>query len=105
MIENIVSVRQSGASTPQQSLADLRAAAEAFEAIFLRQMIGSMRQAQLTEGGVFSDQSSAPFRDMADARIADDMAGHARLGIADMLTRQFAAHVSAQSVSAEIAPS
>ena len=68
--------------------AQLRDAAEAFEAIFLRQMIGAMRSASLATDEL-AGASSAPFRDMMDARIADDMSGSAGLGIADMLLAQF----------------
>ena len=66
----------------------MKAAAQAFEAVFLRQMIGSMRQAKLSEdllGGRSADQ----FRDMADAKLADSMAETGSFGIADMLLRQF----------------
>ncbi len=66
----------------------LKAAAEAFEAVFLRQMIGSMRQAKLGEdilGGSASDQ----FREMADAKLADNMAEKGSFGIAELLLKQF----------------
>ncbi|WP_284734752.1 rod-binding protein [Sphingosinicella terrae] len=66
----------------------LREAAQAFEAVFLRQMIGSMRQAKLGEdllGSAAADQ----FRDMADARLADTMAERGGFGIAEMLLNQF----------------
>ena len=70
----------------------LEAAAKAFEAVFMRQMIGSMRQAKLTSdddnplgGGSAADQ----FRDLQDARLADSMVEKGGFGIAQMLTRQF----------------
>ena len=68
----------------------LQQAAQAFEAVFLRQMIGSMRQAKLADddllgGGTAGDQ----FRDMYDARIADSMSGKGGFGIATMLLKQF----------------
>jgi flagellar protein FlgJ len=66
----------------------LRAAAEAFEAVFLRQMIGSMRQARLAEDP-FGSAASEQFRDMADARLADSMAQQRSFGIAEMLLAQF----------------
>ena len=77
---------QGAAATPGQ--AQLRQAAQAFEAIFLRQMIGSMRQAKLSDdmlGSTAGDQ----FQEMADANLADSMAAQRRFGIADMLVRQF----------------
>lgn len=66
----------------------LRAAAEAFEAVFLRQMIGSMRQARLAEDP-FGSAASEQFRDMADARLADSMAQQGSFGIAELLLAQF----------------
>nr|WP_243451161.1 rod-binding protein [Sphingosinicella sp. CPCC 101087] len=79
-----------GAAQPDKAAQDqqMREAAQAFEAVFLRQMIGSMRQAKLGEdllGSAASDQ----FRDMADARLADTMAERESFGIAEMLLNQF----------------
>jgi flagellar protein FlgJ len=68
--------------------ADLAKAAEQFEAIFLRQMMGAMRSASLSEG--LTDSSATDqFRDMADARTADSMAKTGSLGIAELLLSQF----------------
>lgn len=67
----------------------LKKAAEAFEAIFLRQMIGAMRSSSLAEG-MFDSSATEQFRDMADARTADEMARTGSFGIAEMLLRQFA---------------
>lgn len=66
----------------------LRQAAQAFEAIFLRQMIGSMRNAQLAED-VFGSASSEQFRDMGDAQLADSMSRQGSFGIAELLLAQF----------------
>lgn len=65
----------------------LAKAARAFEAIFVRQLIGTMRGAG---GGEAIDGSSAvdQFREMADARMADDLAGKGTLGIADLILKQ-----------------
>ncbi len=67
---------------------DLRAAAEAFEAVFLRQMIGSMRSAGLAED-IFGNQATDQFRDMQDAKMADAMADSTDFGIAELLLKQF----------------
>jgi len=73
-----------------QNKAALEKAAQQFEAIFLRQMMGAMRSASLAEG--ISDSSATDqFRDMADARTADSMATKGTLGIAEMLMHQFGA--------------
>lgn len=76
-----------------QNKAALEKAAQQFEAIFLRQMMGAMRSASLAEG--ISDSSATDqFREMADARTADSMAAKGTLGIAEMLMHQFGARVS-----------
>ena len=56
---------------------ELRQAAQAFEAVFIRQLIGSMRNAKLAED-MFGSQATEQFRDMADARLADSMRSRAR---------------------------
>src|SRR3546814_18828926 len=69
--------------------AGLQQAAKAFEAIFMRQMISSMRSAKLGED-LLGSSASNQFRDMADARVADGMAENGGgLGIATMLPKQF----------------
>lgn len=75
--------------------ASLQKAAQQFEAIFLRQMIGAMRSASLAEG-ITDSGASDQFRDMADAKTADAMAGNHALGIADMLLRQFEGRTATQ---------
>jgi flagellar protein FlgJ len=76
-----------GISAEQQKL---KAVAQQFEAVFLRQMIASMRQASPGDG-LFDSSASDQFRDMADARVADDMATKGGLGIAEMLIRHYGA--------------
>lgn len=78
---------------------DLEKAAKAFEAVFLRQMIGAMRSASLSEG-LFDSSSTEQFRDMADARTADSMAENSNFGIADLLIRQFSPKVPLTTQSA-----
>lgn len=68
--------------------AGLRKAAEAFEAVILRQMMASMRQTKLGED-VFGSSATENFREMADARTADSIAAMRQFGIADMVDRQF----------------
>jgi peptidoglycan hydrolase FlgJ len=75
--------------TPKPAVkADLKAAAQKFEAVFLRELIGSMRKAKLAED-VFGSSATDSFREMADARTADSMAGLGQFGIANMLEKQF----------------
>ncbi|MBB3982413.1 flagellar protein FlgJ [Sphingobium fontiphilum] len=70
--------------------AALKQAAQAFEAIFVRQMIGAMRSASLAEG-IADSSATEQFRDMADAQTAQSLATSGSLGIADLLLQQFGA--------------
>ena len=79
------------AANPEQD--KLKKAAKAFEAIFVRQMIGSMRTASLGDG-IFDSDSSQQFRDMSDAKMADQIAEKGGLHIADMLVKQYGARLS-----------
>ena len=64
-------------------------AAQAFEAVFMRQMIGSMRQAKLGDD-LFGSDASDQFREMQDAQVADNMVAEGGgLGVAAMLIKQF----------------
>lgn len=88
-----VSATPTTASTPATAQADprreqMRQAAQAFEAIFLRQMIGSMRQAKLAED-VFGSSATDQFRDMGDAQLAENMSRQGSFGIAEMLMNEF----------------
>jgi flagellar protein FlgJ len=75
---------------------ELRQAAQAFEAVFIRQLIGSMRNARLADD-MFGSQATEQFRDMADARLADSMSQQGTFGIAELLTAQFERHRSVQA--------
>jgi flagellar protein FlgJ len=85
-------------SATAETKASLQKAAQQFEAVFLRQMIGAMRSASLAEG---IDDSSATqqFRDMADARTADAMASKGAMGIAELLMKQFGDRVKDSTAS------
>jgi flagellar protein FlgJ len=78
------------APDPQKKL---KTAAEAFEAVLLRQMLGSMRSASLGDG-VFDSSATDQFRDMADAKTADSMAHKGVFGIADLLMKQYGATIA-----------
>lgn len=88
-------VTSTGATLPAttQQHAELKKAAQAFEAVFLRQMIGSMRQASFGDD-LFGSSATDQFREMSDARVADDMATKGALGIADMLISQLGKNLS-----------
>ena len=67
--------------------AKLKSAAQAFEAVFLRQMIGSMRSASLGDG-MLDNEATSTFQDMADSKAADAMSKKGVLHIADLLVKQ-----------------
>ena len=58
-----------------------------FEALFLQQMLKSMRTASLGEG-IFQSDQSAFYRDMYDQQIATDLAAKEVLGISQLINRQ-----------------
>jgi flagellar protein FlgJ len=84
-----------GSDPAAQRRQELRQAAQAFEAVFIRQLLGSMRSAKLADD-MFSSQATDQFRDMADSRLADTMSQRGTFGIADMLVAQFERHRSVQ---------
>jgi len=92
----------SSASAPSaatQNQASLAKAAQQFEAIFLRQMIGAMRSASLAEG--ISDSSATEqFQSMADSRTADALANKNSMGIAQLLLQQFGGKVAPSTAEA-----
>jgi flagellar protein FlgJ len=74
-------------------MAKLKKAAHAFEAVFIRQMIGSMREASPGDG-IFDSEATKQFQDMSDAKTADSMADKGALGIADLLVKQYGARLT-----------
>lgn len=81
-------------TAPSQSASkpdsELRKAAEAFEAVMLRQMMASMRKAKLADD-ILGSSATDNFREMADARVADSMAALRQFGIADLVEKQLKA--------------
>lgn len=68
----------------------MRKAAQGFEAVFLREMIGSMRKAKLTEDDLFGSSATDNFRELADANTAESMSGLGQFGIAALVEAQMA---------------
>lgn len=68
----------------------LNQAADAFEAVFLRQMLASMRAASFGES-LFDSCATEHYRTMLDSTLADSMASGSRLGIAEALTARLSA--------------
>lgn len=82
MIAPIASTRAVPASDPA-----LKKAAEGFEAVFLRQVIGSMRQAKLGED-LFGSSATDTYRELSDKQMADNLASTGSLGIAALVEAQ-----------------
>ncbi len=71
----------------------LRQAAEAFEGMFIRMMLKSMRDT-IPKGGLFDSNQMQAYQDMQDAEMATSMAKQRSIGIADMLVRQLSGGAS-----------
>ena len=65
---------------------EIQSMAADFEAIFVRQMLKTMRTSSLGEG-LFDSQGTEQFRDMQDAKVAESMAQQGVFGIAQLLSR------------------
>lgn len=78
---------QAGTAAPQQDRAALEKAARAFEAIFVRQLLSTMRKASVGED-IAGSSSVDQFREMSDANLANGLAEQHSLGIADLILKQ-----------------
>ena len=72
---------------PLDRNADLREAAEQFEAIFLNEFIKQARKAKLADD-IFGSQAQDTYQDMMDRELSSQLAGRVNLGIAEALVRQ-----------------
>jgi flagellar protein FlgJ len=72
-----------------QSPEAARAVAKQFEALFVQNMVQSMRQAS-SVGGVFDTPQTRLYQDLFDKQIALDIAERGDLGFADMLIEEIA---------------
>ncbi len=96
MTSPIASTGSGAQPQPTSKQKQLQQAAQSFEAVFLRQMIGSMRQAKLADDDLLGGGSAADqFRDLYDGHVADSMASKGGFGIAAMLRKQFEGNVNA----------
>lgn len=77
----------SSSATAKPADPALRKAAEAFEAVILREMMATMRKAKLGDD-IFGSSATDNFREIADARLSDSMAALRQFGIADLVERQ-----------------
>ena len=72
---------------PLDRNADLREAAEQFEAIFLNEFIKQARKAKLADDILGSDAQDT-YQEMMDRELSTQLAGLVNLGIAEALVRQ-----------------
>ncbi len=70
-----------------RSEADLRKAAEEFEAYFVQQLMSQMRKA-IPSGGLLHSRGEDMFRDLMDEQLGKDIAQSHGFGLADSLYRQ-----------------
>ena len=76
---------------------ELRKAAQAFEAIFLRQMLASARASALTDDdSAFTGPGLTQFTAMRDEHFADLAAKGGALGLADQIEAQLSAILKQQ---------
>ncbi len=79
----------------------LKKAAQGFEAVFLREIIGTMRKGKLADD-IFGSSATDNFREFADARTADEMSKLGHFGIAALIEQQLAGKTPAPFVSSEV---
>jgi len=101
---NAIAATAAAPSPASPDQAKLKKAAQAFEAVFVRQLIGSMRSASGEGEGLFDSEATKQFQDMADAKTADAMAQKGALHIADMLVKQYGARLSGSAAAPAGAP-
>lgn len=90
MTGSINSIAAGNAAAGVKGNSSVRKVAEGFEAIFLREIMGSMRKAHLAEDP-FSSSATQNFREMADAQMAGDLAHQGTFGLAQLIEKQLAA--------------
>ena len=87
IIEAARTTAENASLKPLDRNADLREAAEQFEAIFLNEFIKQARKAKLADDILGSDAQDT-YQDMMDRELSAQLAGRVNLGIAEALVRQ-----------------
>ena len=87
IIEAARATAENASLKPLDRNADLREAAEQFEAIFLNEFIKQARKAKLAED-IFGSEAQDTYQDMMDRELSSQLAGRGNLGIAEALVRQ-----------------
>jgi flagellar protein FlgJ len=82
--------------------AELRKAASGFEAIFVRQMLQSMRST-LSNGGMFGSGAMGEiYSDIMDNAISEKIADRGDFGLADIIYKQMVKSIESQYKSNEV---
>jgi len=87
IIEAARATAENASLKPLDRNADLREAAEQFEAIFLNEFIKQARKAKLADDILGSDAQDT-YQEMMDRELSTQLAGRVNLGIAEALVRQ-----------------
>ena len=87
IIEAARTTAENATLKPLDRNADLREAAEQFEAIFLNEFIKQARKAKLADDILGSDAQDT-YQEMMDRELSTQLAGRVNLGIAEALVRQ-----------------
>lgn len=96
---NLVLSPQLGLAAGGSDSERLHAAAQQFEAIFLRQMLAAARKSSFDEDGLLSGEGLATFRQMQDEHFADVAAKSGALGLATVIEAQMARYLPPASES------
>jgi peptidoglycan hydrolase FlgJ len=75
---------------------ELREAAQAFEAIFVRRLLASARAGSIAEQTPFSGPGLEQFTAMRDEHVADIASTNGGFGLADAIERQLSAMLGQQ---------
>ena len=87
IIQSARTTAENATLKPLDRNADLREAAEQFEAIFLNEFIKQARKAKLADDILGSDAQDT-YQEMMDRELSTQLAGRVNLGIAEALVRQ-----------------
>ena len=87
IIDSARATAENASLKPLDRNADIREAAEQFEAIFLNEFIKQARKAKLAED-IFGSEAQNTYQDMMDRELSSQLAGRVNLGIAEALVRQ-----------------
>ena len=87
IIEAARTTAENASLKPLDRNADLREAAEQFEANFLNEFIKQARKAKLADDILGSDAQDT-YQDMMDRELSAQLSGRVNLGIAEALVRQ-----------------